>query len=318
MEVDEVKNSNNNNNNNNSNSKKKQKNGPSVPSNFVTIVQLEERWLQEKQSKLKKEKEQEEAAAQEEKERQRKLQLQKLREKEEEERKRKRVQSQRRLKVNNDDRKPDRRLQIWRENRRAVVEVSHAKRPEEPAALVAVEVGIGNVSAPKEQTGEEAKENNNEKKNKKKKSSKKKKKMKPRSEEEKEKEKEKEEVEVTGGASHAPKVISEKENSPARRNGESEGTKSEFRPTAEIERKFGDFTIGKGNVRVTRPNTGFYHGHRDNRGFGGNYRDYKGSFKFGDRKEVQKPSGAGMVWVKKGEIGGVHNQSSITEPKKSN
>ncbi|XP_050264746.1 uncharacterized protein LOC126708826 [Quercus robur] len=314
MEVDEVKNSNNNHNNNNSNNNKK--NGPSVPSNFVTIVQLEERWLQEKQSKLKKEKELEEAAAQEEKERQRKLQLQKLREKEEEERKRKLVQSQGRLKFNANDRKPDRRLQIWRENRRAVVEVSPAKKPEEPAALVAVEVGIGNASAQKEQTGEEAKENNNEKKNKKKPKKKKKKKMKPRSEEEKEKEKE--EVEVTGGASHAPKVIGEKENSPARTNGESEGTKSEFRPTAEIERKFGDFTIGKGNVRVTRPNTGIYHGHRDNRGFGGSYRDYKGSSKFGGRKEVQKPSGAGMAWVKKGEIGGVHNQRSITEPKKSN
>ncbi|KAK9983236.1 hypothetical protein SO802_032761 [Lithocarpus litseifolius] len=317
MEEDEVKNSNNHNNNN---SKKKKKNSPSVPSNFVTIVQLEERWLQEKQSKLKKEKEQEEAAAQEEKERQRKLQLQKLREKEEEERKRKRVQSRGRLKFNTDDRKPERRLQIWRENRRAVVEVSHAQKPEEPVALVAVEVGIGNGSAQKEQTGEEAQENNNEKKNKKSKRTTKKKKMKPRSEEEKEKEKEKEEaeVEVTGGASHAPKVISEKENSPARRNGESEATRSEFRPTAEIERKFGDFTIGKGNVRVTRPNTGIYHGHRENRGFRGGYRYYKGSFKLGDRKEVQKPSGAGMVWVKKGEIGGVYNQRSITEPKKWN
>ncbi|XP_023908903.1 uncharacterized protein LOC112020583 [Quercus suber] len=313
MEVDQVKNSNNNRNNN---SKNKKKNGPSVPSNFVTIVQLEERWLQEKQSKLKKEKEQEEAAAQEEKERQRKLQLQKLREKEEEVRKRKLVQSQGRLKFNADDRKPDRRQQIWRENRRAAVQVSPAKKPEEPAALVAGEVGIGNVSAQKEQTGEEAKENNNEKKNKMKKKTKKKKKMKPRSDEEKEKEKE--EVEVTGGASHAPKVIGEKENSPARTNVESEGTKSEFRPTAEIERKFGDFAIGKGNVRVTRPNTGIYHSHRDNRGFGGRYRDYKGSSKFADRKEVQKPSGAGMVWVKKGEIGGVHNQSSITEPKKLN
>ena len=194
--------------------------------------------------------------------------------------------------------------------------MSPTKKPEKPAALVAVKVGIGNASAQKEQTGEEAKENNNEKKNKKKpKKKKKKKKMKPRSEEEKEKEKE--EVEVTGGASHAPKVIGEKENSPARTNGESEGTKSEFRPTAEIERKFGDFTIGKGNVRVTRPNTGIYHGHRDNGGFGGS-RDYKGSSKFGGRKEVQKPSGAGMAWVKKGEIGGVHNQRSITEPKKSN
>ncbi|XP_075642433.1 uncharacterized protein LOC142613810 [Castanea sativa] len=311
MEVDEVKNSNNNQNNNRKN--KKKENSPSVPSNFVTIVQLEERWLREKQSKLK-EMEQKEAAEKE-KERQRKLQPQKLREREEEELKRKRVQSQGRLKFNTDDRKPDRRQPIWRGNRRAVVEVSPAKKPEESAAVVAVEVGAGNVSARKEQTGEEAKENNNEKKNKKRKGTKKKKKMKPRSEEEKVKEKE--EVEVTGGASHAPKVISEKENSPAKTNGESEGKKSEFRPTSKIERKFGDFTIGKGNVRVTRPNTGIYHGHRENRSFGGSYRDYRGSSKFGDRKEVQNPSGAGMVWVKKGEIGGVHNHSSITEPKKS-
>ncbi|KAM4087142.1 hypothetical protein ACJW30_10G155100 [Castanea mollissima] len=304
MEVDEVKNSNNNQNNNNRKNKKKE-NSPSVPSNFVTIVQLEERWLREKRSKLK-EMEQKEAAEKE-KERQRKLQPQKLREREEEELKRKRVQSQGRLKFNTDGRKPDRRQPIWRENRRAVVEVSPAKKPEETAAVVAVEVGAGNVSARKEQTGEEAKENNNEKKNKKRKGTKKKKKMKPRSEEEKVKEKEEVEVEVTGGASHAPKVISEKENSPAKANGESEGKKSEFRPTAEIERKFGDFTIRKGNVRVTRPNTGIYHGHRENRGFGRSYRDYRGSSKFG----------AGMVWVKKGEIGGVHNHSSITEPKKS-
>ncbi|GLT71175.1 hypothetical protein SLA2020_432100 [Shorea laevis] len=61
--------------------KKKKENYPSLPSNYVTLVQLQERWLKEKERKQR-EKEQEE-----EDERRRKLQLQKKLE--EEERKRK-------------------------------------------------------------------------------------------------------------------------------------------------------------------------------------------------------------------------------------
>ncbi|GLT71173.1 hypothetical protein SLA2020_432080 [Shorea laevis] len=55
----------------------------------------------------------------------------------------------------------------------------------------------------------------------------------------------------------APRVITEKENAPAKRDCESKGTKSEFRwkresgnRTAEIQRRVGDLSINSGIERV--------------------------------------------------------------------
>jgi hypothetical protein len=312
--------------------KMQKKNFPSLPSNYVTLIQLKER----KQRKLKEK---------EEEERQRMLQLQKIqeeeeerkrelqRQQEEEERKRELQRQQeeegRKRKLERQglkqarhktDRKPaghktDHKpashngRKIWRRSDR-VVEVRRAK-PEESMAVVAVVVDIRKVSAQQEQSSDKVKEKN---KNTRKKQ--KKKKMKPRAEEEEAKEKKREKG-ATDGESHALHVISEKENSPARRNGEPEGTRTEeVDRTAEIERKFGDFSIGKGNVRATRPNTGIYHGNREYRPYGGVHREYNGSGSIGGSRAVRNPSGSGMVWVRKGEIGGVRNRSSIVEPKK--
>lgn len=100
-------------------------------------------------------------------------------------------------------------------------------------------------------------------------------------------------------------------------NGEKEGCSSEFRPyrenadpTAEIERDLGHFSMNgkneKGNVTATRPNTGKYHGNRKYKGYSvarqrgnGEYRAYG---KVGGQREEWKASGAGMVWVRKGEL----------------
>ncbi|GMY17381.1 histone-lysine N-methyltransferase, H3 lysine-79 specific-like [Fagus crenata] len=316
--------------------KMQKKNFPSLPSNYVTLIQLKER----KQRKLKEKEEQERQRMlqlrkiqEEEEERKRELQRQQeeeerkrelQRQQEEEGRKRKLERQGLKQERNKTDRKParhnsDHKLarhnsdhkpashngrKNWQRNDRAV-EVWRAK-PEESMAVVAVVVDIRKVSAQQEQSSDEAKEKNKNTRQKRKK------KMKPRAEEEEVKEKG-----TTDGESHALHVISEKENSPARRNGEPEGTRTEeVDRTAEIERKFGDFSIGKGNVRATRPNTGIYHGNRQHRPYGGVHREYNGSGSIGGSRAVRNPSGSGMVWVRKGEIGGVRNQSSIVEPKK--
>ncbi|KAE8057044.1 hypothetical protein FH972_013766 [Carpinus fangiana] len=214
---------------------------------------------------------------------------------------------------------------------RRKVEVSPAK-PEESEA-VAVVVDTVNVSAKQEQKSEESKKE-------KKKKRREEEGMKPRA---KEKEvekntwkkkggmKHKAKKEVTDGMSNAPRVISEKENAPAKRDGESKGTMSEFRHRresgerkAEIEGRFGDLSINSGiervnvraekkeekkeatdgigigrvNVRATRLNIHTYRG--VNRG-NGEY-TYRGHNGFGARREVRNQSCAGGVWVRKGEI----------------
>ncbi|XP_059460052.1 vicilin-like seed storage protein At2g18540 [Corylus avellana] len=206
------------------------------------------------------------------------------------------------------------------------VEVSPAK-PEE-SEVVAVVAETVNVSAKQEQKSKESKEEEEKKewRGKEKKTRKKKGGMNHRAKKEEEEKKE-----VTDGMANAPRVISEKENAPAKRGGESKGTKSEFRrrtesgdQKAEIERRFGDLSINSGiesvnvraeekeekkeatdgigiervNVRATRLNI---HSHRVvNRG----NREYinRGHRASGARWEVRNQSGVGRVWVRKGEI----------------
>ncbi|XP_041017566.1 myb-like protein X isoform X2 [Juglans microcarpa x Juglans regia] len=111
-------------------------------------------------------------------------------------------------------------------------------------------------------------------------------------------------------------VIEEKQGDSSK-NGEKEGCSSEFRPyrenadpTAEIERDLGHFSMNgkneKGNVRATRTNTGKYHGNRKYKGYSvarqrGNG-EYRAHGKVGGQREELKASGAGMVWVRKGEL----------------
>ncbi|GLT71172.1 hypothetical protein SLA2020_432080 [Shorea laevis] len=115
---------------------------------------------------------------------------------------------------------------------------------------------------------------------------------------------EEEKNEVTDGMAQAPRVITEKENAPAKRDSESKGTRNGFwrresgDGTALIEGRVGDLSrnsgIERANVRATRPNTGVNRGNREYRGHG----------QFGGHGEVRKQSSAGMVWVRKGELPG--------------
>jgi predicted nuclease of predicted toxin-antitoxin system len=232
--------------------KKKVKNYPSLPSNYVTLAQLQERWLKEKERKQRDEEEEEE--------RKRKLQLQKKLEEEEQKRKLGPRGLEGRSGINYEPGGRNRKPNCSRNSR--AVEVSPAK-PEQ-LEVVAVVVDTVNVSAEQEQKSEESKEEKKKKKKKRKKG------IKPRAEEEEE-----EKEEVTDGMALAPHVITEKENALAKRNRESKGTRSEFRPirdgewkgmrselkprrksgdrTAEIQRRVGDLLINSGietvNVR---------------------------------------------------------------------
>ncbi|XP_062164251.1 uncharacterized protein LOC133870959 [Alnus glutinosa] len=238
--------------------KKKVKNYPSLPSNYVTLAQLQERWLKEKERKQRDKEEEEE--------RKRKLQLQKKLEEEEQKRKLGPRGLEGRSGINYEPGGRNRKPNCSRNSR--AVEVSPAK-PEE-LEVVAVVVDTVNVSAEQEQKSEESKEEKKKKKKKiknRKESWSRKKGMKPRQEEEEE-----EKEEVMDGMALAPRVITEKENALAKRNLKSKGTRSEFRPisdgeskgmrsefkqkrksgdrTAEIQRRVGDLLINSGIERV--------------------------------------------------------------------
>lgn len=246
---------------------------PSLPANYVTLAQLQERWLKEKEGKEKEKQKQEE--------REEKLKR-KLADQKGSVGHTSRPNSSKSTNSNsvghrsrpNSSKSTNSNIRVW--NRR-----------DKPVALVsAVEVaGDGDKNADQEgKTVTSKRKTHGRRKN-------------PNLEVEKG-------ITEKDGVAHALPENGDKEDIGGRRSEESRGVGGGFRAkgnsldqTVEVETKIRDLSVnartGKGNGKLRRPN-GFHN--RGNRELRGN-----GFERFG-RSEVRKQRDSGMVWVKKGEI----------------
>ncbi|KAJ7958271.1 hypothetical protein O6P43_019026 [Quillaja saponaria] len=217
---------------------------PSLPSNFVTLVQLQERWFKEKeQEQMEKENNLEKRKLEEEKGQQRKLQ-------EEGEGGGQIIQ-----KSKTGFRSANLYRNQFRRNNRKDLEVNRCWREvsHETCNKSQVEAGILEGNTERE-----------------KKSKKSKRKQKPSVEEE---------VEGSEGTKHAPleEGKDETKNIDVRRRDEQVGRRSEFNPVIKnsiirVERKFGDLSMKyeneKKSGRFTKPKNGHYRSHMVGHGYG--------------------------------------------------
>ncbi|XP_022750618.1 protein MNN4-like [Durio zibethinus] len=262
----------------------RKKNLPSVPSNYVSLLQLKERWIKEKERKQKgKEEKEEPQQEQEEKE----------------------TKVEERVHYDVAGRGSSKNGHFRRCDSENVKHVSEGKSREEKIAAGSAVSESEDVE--KEKKGEELKNEKTKKMKKRwKKNKKNEKEEKARTDNEREEvvgpavnpplpasmENNKGEEEVIGHEVHAPKLA----RAEARRESQQRIMPKTDGHTSEIGRKFSAMSI-KGEIR-----TGDYSSYDRQNGNSGNRvlnRRYYGKF---DRRREQNQRNEGMVWVKKGEV----------------